>query len=33
MEIAAVLGVHAVTTSAPLLAAELAARAQPPAPE
>ena len=32
MEIAAVLGVHAVTTSAPLLAAELAARAQPPVP-
>lgn len=32
MEIAAVLGVHAVTTSAPLLAEELAARAQPPAP-
>jgi alkylhydroperoxidase/carboxymuconolactone decarboxylase family protein YurZ len=33
MEIAAVLGVHAVTTSAPLLAEELAARAQLPAPE
>ena len=33
MEIAAVLGVHAVTTSAPLLAEELAARGQPPAPE
>ena len=33
MEIAAVLGVHAVTTSAPLLAEELAARAEPPAPE
>lgn len=33
MEIAAVLGVHAVTTSAPLLAAELAARAQAPAPQ
>src|SRR6202044_3718656 len=33
MEIAAVLGVHAVTTSAPLLAAELAARGQAPAPE
>lgn len=33
MEIAAVLGVHAVTTSAPLLAQELAARAQPPALE
>ena len=33
MEIAAVLGVHAVTTSAPLLAEELAARAQPPAPQ
>ena len=28
-----VLGVHAVTTSAPLLAEELAARAQPPVPE
>jgi alkylhydroperoxidase/carboxymuconolactone decarboxylase family protein YurZ len=33
MEIAAVLGVHAVTTSAPLLAEELAARAEWPAPE
>jgi alkylhydroperoxidase/carboxymuconolactone decarboxylase family protein YurZ len=31
MEIAAVLGVHAVTTSAPLLAEELAARAESPA--
>jgi hypothetical protein len=33
MEITAVLGVHAVTTSAPLLAEELAARAESPAPE